>query len=96
MTDVNNIIDIPFTNPFLGTHSFCTLAPELMKFVGVTIDKNGKNLPGWVDYRVTGRILSWKRNLETDKRTLQQIVDDPSVKDNTFEECLQMIRDGKL
>ena len=96
MTNVNNIFDIPLTNPFFGRHSFCTLAPELMKFVGVTIDTNGKNLPGWVDYCVTGRILSWKRNLETDKRTLQQIVDDPSVKDNTFEECLQMIREGKL
>ena len=98
MTNVNNEFDIPPTLPFplLTRRSFCTLAPELMKYVGVTINTNGKNLPGWVDYSVSGRMLSWKRTLETDKRTLQQIVDDPSVKDNTFEECLQMIREGKL
>jgi hypothetical protein len=49
------------------------LAPELLKFIGVTINQNGKVLPGWKDYHVGGTIFTWKRI--RDGRTLQEIID---------------------
>jgi len=95
--NVNNDFDDNFPIiPVIRKSSFFTLAPELMKFIGVTIDETGKTLTGWEDYCVNGTFFSWKRTLETDKRSLEEILDDPSVKDNTIEERFQMIREGKL
>jgi len=58
------------------------LAPELLKFIGVTINQNGKVLHGWKDYHVGGTIFTWKRI--RDGKTLQEIVN--SVDDELSEE----------
>lgn len=47
------------------------LAPELLKFVGVTINQSGKVLPGWKDHHIGGTIFTWKRI--RDEKTLQEI-----------------------
>lgn len=47
------------------------LAPELLKFVGVTIDGSGKVLPGWKDHYLDGTIFTWKRI--RDEKTLGEI-----------------------
>ena len=48
------------------------LAPELLKFVGVTINYDGKVLPGWKDHHLGGTIFTWKRI--RDGKTLQEII----------------------
>ena len=70
------------------------LAPELLCFVGVTIDGQKRPLPGWEDHHVHTTIFTWRR--KRDGLTLGQILAKNSVMDKTFEEKLQMIKEGKL
>ena len=70
------------------------LAPELFCFVGVTIDGQRQPLAGWEDFHVRDTIFTWRR--KRDGLLLWQILAKDSVKDKTFEEKLQMIKDGKL
>jgi hypothetical protein len=70
------------------------LAPELLCFVGVTIDGQKRTLPGWEDVNVHTTIFTWRR--KRDGLLLSEILAKDSVKDKTFEEKLQMIKEGKL
>lgn len=69
------------------------IAPELLKFVGVTINQSGKVLPGWKDHHIGGTIFTWKRI--RDGKTLEEIFE--TADDELSEEQIfNLIKSGQI